>query len=408
MTPLTPSQFRRFDELLEALATATPSQAESLLAGESDERVARLVRLARAWRRDALEEFTPGFRFDGLELIERLGEGGLGVVWRASQALPGGPREVAVKFIRPFWLRKGPATVQRVIELFEQEVRLVAGLSHPHIVPVYCGGRVRPTPRQPEMPWVAMKCLRASAPLIPDPGTPDADLHARLFADDDPAKALEKKLRCFAPVADAVAHAHARGVRHLDLTPANIRVLPGGQAKVIDFGLGALHEALRPHRPELIGNGTLPYRAPEQFDPQFGAVGAATDVHALGVLLYQFLTGQLPYEITNRTPDDEAEIQSLICSDERVPLPQPLARKLPGLQNLLDRALQRDADERTLTAAELAKGLRGILGKREQVRRPKPADSPQALISVTGGVIKGDVIGVGRMKGTLNIGSGKR
>lgn len=387
MTPLTPSQYRRFEELLEALANATPSQAEGLLAGESDTRVARLVRLSRAWRPDALGELHIGLRFDKLELVECLGNGGLGVVWRARRDPPDKPAEVAVKFIRPDWLRRGPASAQRLLQLFEQEIAILDGLSHDNIVRLHWSGRMRPAPRQPEVPWVAMEYLRGSAPLVPDAGGPDADLHAALYGDKDSPDALEKKIRCFAQVADAIAYAHARGVWHLDLTPSNVRVLPGGKPKVIDFGLGALHEVLRVSRPELVGNGTLPYRAPEQFDSTLGDVGEKADVHALGVLLYQFLTGRLPYPITSRTGDDEAEIRHLICAADRIGLPRSIARRFGGLQKLLNGALVRQADQRILTAAMMADQLKAMVpNRKKRTVVPKPPPGPGGLIATHGSI----------------------
>ena len=282
-------------------------------------------------------------------MIRQIGAGGMGIVYEGSQAFPGGSRRVAVKLIRPELLGLGAATAQKLLRAFETELAALIALDHPYLIKVYTSGRHRLNPRQPAAPWFAMEFLTG----------------AQAFTTTDFLKDPAAKIACLVKACDAIAHAHRLGRLHLDLTPANVQVLPNGDPKVIDFGLGEVLRAERPHLPWLLGRGTLLYMAPEQFDPTLGAIGKPTDVHAMGVLLYQAMAGRLPYDITNRTPDDAAEIRALICSGPRLPLPATLVGKFPGLPAVLERALRLKPTERWTDAGEFGAELGRVVA-------PKP------------------------------------
>ncbi len=353
MSPLTPSQFQRFEELVESLARVTASEAERILASESDERVARLVRLASLWRRDSTEDLYPGFRFEKYELEGKVGEGGLGVVYRARETLSRGSRAVAVKFIRPTWLRRGAATASAHLELFESEIARLLDLSNPYIVRILNAGRTRIRPRQPEVPWYSMELLVGDTPLNRCPYWPT-----------EPAQ-----IEGFLKVCEGMAEVHRRGILHLDLTPANIRVLPDGNPRIIDFGLGAVLRADRLHRPELIGRGTIAYRPPEMLPPRSpnstSEIDARADVHALGVLFFELLTGHLPYDLHDGS---EEEFHGPIASPHRFELGHFFTRADKALSTLVSRATATKPADRFRDAAEFHQELKSWAENRSSGR----------------------------------------
>jgi beta-lactam-binding protein with PASTA domain/predicted Ser/Thr protein kinase len=204
-------------------------------------------------------------------LREQLGRGGMGVVWRARDERLG--RDVALKVLHP-WVADDPELRDR----FEREATALARLEHPNVVRLYdvleSDGRTVLVMELVE--GVALDTLIAGRSL-----------------DWDEAR------RYCAPVAAALAHAHARGVVHRDLTPANVLVERGtGRVVVTDFGLARLARSSRTAPISGVLAGTPEYWAPEQ--AAGGATGPATDLYALGCVLFRLLAGRMPFEGEDR------------------------------------------------------------------------------------------------------------
>jgi tetratricopeptide (TPR) repeat protein len=232
----------------------------------------------------------------GYEILEEISRGGQGIVYRVLQKST--KRSVALKVLRE-GLQASPAARRR----FEREIELAAALSHPHIVAIFDSGTALDG-RQ----YFVMDYVRG-APL-------DRHLAAR-------ACALPEKLALFSEICHAVNFAHQRGVIHRDLKPSNILVDAAGHPHILDFGLaravadaGATALTLTGH----VG-GTLPYMSPEQAGGLPDAVDVRSDVYALGIILYELLTGTYPYPVEGDT------IQVLKHIVETPPTPPSLNRR---------------------------------------------------------------------------------
>ena len=209
-------------------------------------------------------EVPPALVGDSLELLEEIGSGGMGTVWKARQLRLG--RLVAVKFLAPR-LSDEPEFAQRL----EREARALARLNHPHIVSIHDVGRDEGRPYI-VMEYVPGRPLSEALPLAPE--------RASAVARD---------------VLDALEYAHAHGVVHRDIKPQNILIDGAGRAKVTDFGIARLigdaaAEGSLTTEGRLIG--TPAYMAPEALS---GALpDARMDVYAMGVLLHEMVTGERP------------------------------------------------------------------------------------------------------------------
>ncbi|AGZ39094.1 serine/threonine-protein kinase [Actinoplanes friuliensis] len=266
---------------------------------------------------------------DRYRLIERLGTGGMSVVWRAHDEVLG--RAVAVKVLSPQL-----ATDSRFRDRLRQEALAAARLCHPHITGIFDFGE-SPLDEHLTVPYVVMELNdgeSASARLRRQGPFPWRD--AVVIA---------------AEVASALATAHARGVVHRDVTPANV-MLTGAGAKVVDFGISAL-VGQRDSAPDGSLLGTPAYLAPERLSG--GQVSPATDVYALGLLLYRILTGRFPWPAGNTA---EALRAHLFADPEPVP-------SLPGMPaevaDLCLGCLAKDPERRP-SAAELAGALAALVG----------------------------------------------
>lgn len=289
-------------------------------------------------------------RVGGYEIHGELGRGGMGVVYRAWD--PALCRTVAVKTLRP--AAPAPADdARRLAARFRREGQVLARLRHEAIVPVY------ESKVGADGPYFVMEYVA---------GGSLADHRDRLTAAGPTAAA-----RFLERVTRAVAHAHAHGVLHRDLKPANILVDADGRPKVSDFGLAKLFESTdEPPAPAagpdtatdvtatqltVPGDrpGTWAYMAPEQFDPGFGPVGPAADVWALGVILYELLSGRRPFP--GRT---WADLRAQVCHGPPAdPVTMPAGRRVGRrLERVVLRCLERDPGRRFRSAADLADALR--------------------------------------------------
>ncbi|MCC6348321.1 MAG: serine/threonine protein kinase [Candidatus Eisenbacteria bacterium] len=219
--------------------------------------------------------------FGPYRVVGVLGEGGMGVVYRAHRADL--ESDVAVKVLRDATL--SPARRER----FAFERRALAQLNHPAIAHLYDAGTL-----DDGTPWFAMELVE---------GLPITD-HCRVNA-----LSLRDRLRLFRDACEAVQHAHAHAILHRDLKPSNIFVTPDGRVKLLDFGIAKPLEALSdPAARTRTGLRlmTPAYSAPEQV--RGVALGVHTDVYSLGVVLYELLAGRLPFDLEGRTPSEAAGI----------------------------------------------------------------------------------------------------
>jgi serine/threonine-protein kinase len=266
--------------------------------------------------------------FGDYELLEEIGRGGMGVVYRAVQKSLG--RTVAIKML----LRRDLATPAD-LSRFRSEAEAAAQLDHPGIVSVFevgeCDGH----------PFYSMQFVEGTT------------LAKRLRQGPLPAREAAALL---AKVADAVQVAHARGVLHRDLKPSNILIDGGGEPHVSDFGLAKRLEADESvtHTGAILG--TPCYMSPEQAAGSRGDVGPTSDVWSLGAILYQMLTGRPPFQASS--PMDT--LLAVLESDP--PVPRSIDRQVDrDLEMIALKSLQKPQDLRYGSAAELAADLRAFL-----------------------------------------------
>ncbi len=258
------------------------------------------------------------------ELLETVGHGGMATVYRARR-LPDG-KVVAVKVLREPYCHD-----REFVERFEREAQAAASLAHPHVVPVLDSGEDRGV-RFLVMEYVdgedLKSLLRRSGPLAP----------ARAVA-------------VAAAVCDALEYAHARGIVHRDIKPQNILLTPSGQVKVTDFGIArALTSATITETGTVLGS--VHYLPPEQARGE--PATAASDLYALGVVLYEMLTGRLPF-------DGESPIAvALKHLYEEPPSLRHANPEVPGwLEGVVRRALAKRPEDRYPSAADMRADLEG-------------------------------------------------
>ena len=260
-------------------------------------------------------------------ITEKLGAGGMGVVYKAEDAKL--EREVALKFLSPDMTRDASAT-----ERFVREAKAAAALNHPNICTVFeideADGRT----------FIAMECVEGE------------DLRVKIKAG---ALELNEAIDVAVQVAEALAAAHEKGIVHRDVKPANIVVTPRGQAKIMDFGLVRMAGGAQLTRLDTTV-GTVAYMSPEQARGR--DVDHRTDIWSLGVVLYEMLTGDRPFAGDR----DQAVIYSIL-NDE----PESITSSVPGappeLAGALAKALAKDPTARYQSAGNLAADL-GMIRQR--------------------------------------------
>lgn len=269
-------------------------------------------------------------RIGRFRIIRLLGEGGMGVVCEAEQDSP--RRRVALKLLRNSLSSTGLA------RRFEREAQVLAGLQHPGIARIYESGAAE-TPSGLQ-PYFAMELIE---------GMPLLD-HARAVK-----MSVPRRLALFLKVCEAVEYAHRRGVVHRDLKPANILVDEHGNPRVLDFGVARVTDSdlqvatVHTHAGQLVG--TLPYMSPEQVSGNPHAVDTRTDVYALGIILFELLSGKLPYDTRSKSLADAART----IRDQEPTRLGTLDTALRGdLDVIVSRALEKDVDRRYPSVEALA------------------------------------------------------
>ena len=214
-------------------------------------------------------------------LLKLLGEGGMGVVYLAERKDIGS--QVALKILRDAWI--SPARRER----FASEQRTLAQLNHPSIARIYDAATL-----DDGTPWFAMEYVD---------GIPLTQFCRKRQS------SITECLQLFRSVCEAVEHAHGHAFIHRDLKPSNILVKNDGQVRLLDFGIAKQLESLDAQTDQTMTGLRLmtpAYASPEQI--RGDRVGVGTDVYSLGVILYELLTGQLPFDLSNLTPSEAATV----------------------------------------------------------------------------------------------------
>ncbi len=284
-----------------------------------------------------------GSEFAGHRLEEVAGRGGMGIVFRATDLSL--DRVVALKVIAPEL-----AGVQRFARRFVRESKVAASTRNAHLLPVYRAGV-----EEGHM-FVTMEFIEGR------------DLAEWIGRDGrlDPALAVD----IVAQVAEALDAAHANDLVHRDVKPANVLIEdrpPGPHAYLTDFGLS---KALASEETALTATGTvvgtLDYMAPEQLRGQ--PVDGRIDVYALGCVLFEALTGRVPY------PEETPAAKMLAHADHPVPrLPEAAPHLNPALGPVVERAMAKDPADRFASAGDLGRAARAAIATAEQVESARPA-----------------------------------
>ena len=282
-------------------------------------------------------------------ILDVLGEGGMGVVYRAEQESP--RRTVALKVIR------AGAESREMLKRFEHEGQVLGWLQHPGIAQIFEAGTA--DTGQGLQPFFAMEFVQGQ-PLTSYAAAQELT--------------LAQRLELIAKVCDAVHHAHQKGVIHRDLKPGNILVDDSGQPKVLDFGVARVTDAdirtttLQTNVGQLVG--TLAYMSPEQVAGDSRQLDTRSDVYALGVILYELLAGRVPFDVSQQTIPQAAR---MIAEEEPTSL-SSINRIFRGdVETIVAKALEKDKNRRYQSAAGLAADIRRCLSDEPISARPASA-----------------------------------
>lgn len=302
---------------------------------------------------DPLRDPLVGRQIDGYYIQRRIGIGGMGAVYEATQSRPS--RQVAIKV-----LRHDIHMDDTVLRRFKNESQLLAQMQHPNIAHVYESGTF--VDEQVVRPWFAMEWVNGM--------TLNRFLEQHTLS-------REQKLQLMLVICEAVSHAHSKGIVHRDLKPGNILVQSNGteefdqetpNPKIVDFGIARATESNRHAATQTHSIlGTLNYLSPEQVTEDRRRIDHRCDVYSLGVVAFEMLTGKLPFD---RTSGSITNVLARIGGDETRRLNMPPADLPTDLRTLLAKALAFDPQQRYQTALELAQDIRHFLRNEPINARP--------------------------------------
>ena len=381
---LTEAQLRELSELADTLQRLPAAARAEWLAGlgpgqalyrpalqrllvadggpETPNFLATLPKLDASLEQDA-RGLAEGAQIGPYRLLRELGHGGMGTVWLAERSDGALKRAVALK------LPHNALPRRQLSERFARERDILAALTHPHIARLYDAGVTAQG-----QPYLALEFVQGEALL--------AWCDARRLG-------VSERIGLFLQALAAVQYAHGQLVVHRDLKPSNMLVTAQGELRLLDFGIAKLltdGEARETELTEVGGRALTPqYASPEQITGQ--PIGTASDVYALGVVLYELLAGQLPYRLKR---DSRGALEDAILTAEPVPPSQAandsalaerrgtnairLARAIRGdLDTIVLKALKKNPDERYATVEAFAADLRRCLAGEPVQARPDSA-----------------------------------
>ncbi len=293
-------------------------------------------------------------RIGTYQILRKLGEGGMGIVYEAQREDSDAP--CALKVLRP------GLDSREIVQRFRREAEVLRQLRHPGIAAFFEAGEAQEDTESGSvpLPYLAME-------MVEGENLRDYAHRARLGDRD--------RIELVARIADAAGHAHERGIVHRDLKPENVVVGPPhgearDQPKILDFGVARAAEFDVHHTTTQTGAlvGTIPYMSPEQVAGDKNAVDSRSDVYSLGVILFELLAGQLPYEIHGKSIPEAAQV---IQFEEPTRLGSVAGRLAGDLELVVAQALEKNRERRYQSASDFARDLRAVLaGASVQARAP--------------------------------------